>query len=261
MLKIVTVYLDDIIIFSKNKENHLRHVEQVLSAMNCAGVTLKLSKCSFFTDRVKYLRHIIKPGCLEIDTAHVKSLREAKPPKTKKELRSFLGVCNVYRRFVKNYAMIAAPLTDLLEDRSPDLLNELDTSEMKAFHVLIKAITKPIVLALPIADARFSLDTDASDGQIGCAFFHEHEGKRRPVGYFSRTLTKPERNYSVSEKECLGIIWAVMTLRPYLLGVGFDLNTDHSSLRWLMNITDPSGRLLRWRLCLSKFDFAINYKR
>ena len=177
------VYLDDIIIFSKNKEDqeHLRHAEQVLSAMNCAGVTLKLSKCSFFTDRVKYLGHIIKPGRLEIDTAHVKSLREAKPPTTKTGLRSFLGVCNVYRRFVKNYAMIAAPLTDLLKDGSPDPLNELDASEMKAFHALIKAITEPPVLALPIADARFSLDTDASDGQIGCALFQKHDGKRRPV--------------------------------------------------------------------------------
>ena len=130
---------------------------------------------------------------------------------------------------------------------------------MKAFHALIKAITEPPVLA--IADDRFSLDTDACDGQIGCALFQEHEGKRRPVGYFSRTLTKPERNYSISEKECLAIIWAVMTLRPYLLGVEFDLNTDHSSLRWLMNITDPSDGLLRWRLRLSEFDFAINYKK
>ena len=165
------VYLDDIIIFSKNKEDHLRHVEQILSAMHCAGVTLKLSKCSFFTDRVKYLGHIIKPGRLEIDTAHVKSLREAKPPTTKTELRSFLGVCNVYRRFMKNYAMITAPLTDLLKDESPDPLNELDASEIKAFHALIKAITEPPVLALPIADARFSLDTDSSDGQIDCALF------------------------------------------------------------------------------------------
>ena len=122
------VYLDDIIIFSKNKEDHLHHVEQVLAAMNCAGVTLKLSKCSFFTHRVKYLGYIIKSGRLEIDTAHVKSLREAKPPTTKTELRSFLGVCNVYRLFVKSYAMIVAPLTDLLKEGSPDPLNELDAS-------------------------------------------------------------------------------------------------------------------------------------
>ena len=155
-------------------------------------------KFSFFTDRLKYLGHIIKPGRLEIDTAHVKSLREAKPPTTRTGLRSFLVLCNVYRRSVKNYAMKAASLTDLLKDGSPNPFNELDASEMKSFHALIKAIAEPPVLPLPIADARFSLDTDASDGQIGCALSQEHEGKRRPVVYFSRTLTKPERNYSVS---------------------------------------------------------------
>ena len=99
--------------------------------------------------------------------------------------------------------MIEAPLTDLLMDGSLDPLNELDASEMKGFHALIKAITESPVLALPIADAHFSLDTDASDGKIGFALFQEHEGKRRPVGYFSRTLTKPIHNYSVSEKNVL----------------------------------------------------------
>ena len=109
------VYLDDVIIYSKTIEEHIRHVDEILSSLAQAGVTLKMKKCKFFTTTVEYLGHIIKPGKLEVDQANTASLREAKPSTNKTELRSFLGFCNVYRRFVEIFTKVTAPLNNLLK--------------------------------------------------------------------------------------------------------------------------------------------------
>ena len=115
----------------------------------------------------------------------------------------------------------------------------------ESFYKLKEAILAPPVLALPKKDLPYSVDTDASDYQIGAVLFQTHpDAQRKPTGFFSRTLAAAERNYSVTEKECLAVIWAVQTLRPYLYGERFIVHTDHASLRWFMNVTDPSGRLI-----------------
>ena len=120
----------------------------------------------------------------------------------------------------------------------------------------------PPVLALPNKDLPYSVDTDASDYQIDVALFQTHpDAQRKPIGFFSRKLAAAEGNNSVSEKECLAVIWAVQNLRPCLYGEHFIVHTDRASLRWLMKVTDPSGRLIRWRLRLSEFDFEIKYKK
>ncbi|CDF40870.1 unnamed protein product [Chondrus crispus] len=201
-------------------------------------------------------------GTLEVDAAQTAALEQVRYPQTQTQLRSFLGLCNVYRRFVPHYAKIAHPLNQLLTKEQSVQLEGFDEPCEKAFHKLKDAILAPPVLALPKKDLPYSVDTDASDYQIGAALFQTHpDAQRKPIGFFSRTLAAAERNYSVSEKECLAVIWAIQTLRPYLYGEHFIVHTDHASLRWLMNVTDPSGRLIRWRLRLSKFDFEIKYKK
>jgi hypothetical protein len=118
----------------------------------------------------------------------------------------------------------------------------------------------PPILALPRAEGLFILDTDASQETIGCCLFQEQVGgTRHPVGYWSRGLKSAERNYSTPEKECLAIVWAVMQLRPYLEGNYFVIQTDHNSLRWVLNLSDAHGRLARWRLRLLEFDFEVQY--
>ena len=103
---------------------------------------------------------------------------------------------------------------------------------------------------------------DASDNQVGCSLFQTHEdGKRYPIGYWSRTLKPAERNYSATERECLALFFALQTLRPYLLYERFTAYTDHNALRWLLNVSEPSGRLIRWRIRLSEFDFDVRYKK
>ena len=256
------VYLDGIIIFSKSVEEHFQHVEEILTALKSAGISLKLKKCSSFTNNVKYLGHIIHPGTLEVDATHTIALRRAKHPTTKTQLRAFLGLCNVYRRFVPKYSHIAAPLNTLLCKGQPVNLRPFGEAEAQAFETLVAAVTSPPVLALPKPDLPYSVDTDASDYQVGCALFQTTEdGERRPIGYWSRSLKPAEKNYSTPEKECLAVVWALTTLRPYLQCKTFTVYSDQASLRWLMTIAGSSGRLMRWRLRLSEFDFTVLYKR
>ena len=259
--KTALVYLDDVIVFSRTVEDHFKHMDDVLSSLHAAGVTLKLAKCEFFTNTVKYLGHIIRPGTLSIDEIVTKSIREIALPTNQTELRSFLGLCNVYRRFVRNFTQIAAPLNELLKKGKPVQLEPFNKLEVEAFEGLKSAISNPPILALPKPGLPYSVDTDASDVQIGAALFQEHDNVRKPIGFWSRTLHAAERNYSTSEKECLAVVWGITTLRPYLQMEQFTVHTDHSSLRWLMEINDPSGRLMRWRLRLSEFDFTVVYKK
>ena len=262
------VYLDDVIIFSKNLEEHLVHVDEVLTTLRAAGISLKLAKCSWCTDKINYLGHTITPGKLSINAAHTAGLLGLVPPRTLTELKSFLGFVNVYRRFVRDFAKIAYPLYEILKGRSKTEnssrnvpIPALNAVQLEAFEALKQAVASPEVLALPRPDLPFSLDTDASDYQLGAALFQVYGDKdRRPIGFWSRTLNPAEQNYSTPEKECLAVIWALQTLRPYLQGTHFVVHSDQSSLRWLMEIEEPSGKLMRWRLRLSEFDFEVKYK-
>jgi RNase H-like domain found in reverse transcriptase len=167
----------------------------------------------------------------------------------------------VYRRFIAGFAIIAAPLNILLHKGESPQLNSLSEEQLAAFETLRSRLLDPPILALPRAEeGLFTLDTDASQEQIGCCLFQEQEGGTiNPVGYWSRGLTSAERNYSTTEKECLAIVWAVLQLRPYLEGKHFVVRTDHNSLRWVLNLAEAQGRLARRRLRLLEFDFEVQY--
>jgi len=233
----------------------------VLTLVKKAGVSLKFPKCQFFQDSCDYLGHTISPGKLQVAKKCKEAIMKAFPPRTVKELQSFLGLCNVYRRFVPNFARIAEPLTKKLRKGEPQTFGDLNEEESQAYVRLRDSMISPPVLALPRAGYPYTLDTDACDHQVGCVLMQEQEdGTLRPVGYWSRSLTKAEKNYSTTEKECLAIVWAVLALRPYLEGVRFTLRTDHSALRWILNLSDASGRLMRWRLRLADFDYEVKHR-
>jgi hypothetical protein len=258
--KVCLVYLDDIIVFSRNAKEHMEHLDAVLHRLYRAGLSLNLKKCRFFKESVDYLGHVILPGKLAVAKKNTQALKTAKVPTTQSELRSFLGLCNVYRRFIRGFAKIAAPLNALLRKGESPALGELSTEQLAAFETLRSRLLDPPVLALPRAKGLFTLDTDASQNQIGCCLFQtQPDDSNHPVGYWSRGLTSAERNYSTTEKECLAIVWAVLHLRPYLEGHRFVVRTDHNSLRWVLNLADAQGRLARWRLRLLEFDFEVHY--
>ena len=255
------IYLDDIVIFSSSLDEHLKDVENILSTLRNAGLSLKLNKCEFFTRSVNYLGHVVRPGKLEVASKTCKSVQEFLEPTTQTELRSFLGLCNVYRRFVKNFARISSPLNDLLTKGRPKELEPFTEAEYSAYKELKEKLVSPPVLKLFQPDLPVILETDACNRQVGCILLQKHEDGIHPVGYWSRTLNSAEKNYSATERECLALVWACQILRPYLEGISFIARTDHEVLKWLVSLTDTSGRLARWRLRLSEFTFTVEYKR
>lgn len=143
----------------------------------------------------------------------------------------FIGMCNVYRHFVKDFASLSSPLTRMLRKDEPDTF-KLDEKQTLAFKTLKSALASPPVLALPQTDLPYVLDTDAGDIQIGCVLMQQQEDKTlRPLGFFSKTLTETEQAYDASERECLAIVWAVTLLRPYLEASRFTIRIDHDPLR------------------------------
>jgi len=255
------VYLDDVIIFSETEEKHISHVDNVLQILHQAGVTLKLKKSEFFRKSVDYLGHRLRPGKLAILDSGTEALREAQYPRNQTQLKSYLGSCNVYRRFVKNFAKVAAPLTDLLKKGLPFELEAPTQEQLDSFNRLRDALLNPPILRLPKPGIPYVLDVDASKAQLGCTLLQQQEdGILHPVGYWSRTMTDAQKNYTTTEKECLAVFWAITLLRPYLEGTRFTIRTDHNALTWILSITPSEGRLARWRLRLAEFDFDIQYR-
>ena len=255
------VYLDDVIVYSKSIEEHFGHLDHVLQLMHDAGLTLKLNKCEFFRSSVDYLGQVISPGKLQVTQRAIEAIKKARHPLNVSEMRSFLGLCNVYRRFVKGFTKIANPLNRKLRKGEKPTWSKLTDEEQLAFETLKEALTSPLILALPRAGFPYILDTDACDVHVGCVLQQEQpEGKPRPVGFWSRSLSQAECNYDTTNKACLAIVWAVLILRPYLEGARFLIRTDHDALKWMMNLTGASGRLLRWRLRLLEFDFIVTHR-
>ncbi len=256
------VYLDDVIVFSRTLEQHFAHLRGVLELLKQAGVTLKLPKCKFFCETVDYLGHVIRPGRLALAETNTRALQEVKHPQNQTELRSFLGLCNVNMRFVPRFASIAATLNEPLKKHQPVEIDTLNPEQAEAISTPRDALLKAPILALPRKDGHYTLNTDASDGQLGCCLHQDQPtGDRFPIGYWSRSLTSAERNYSTTDKECLAVVWSVLLLRPNLEGVQFTVRTDHHALRWVLDLgnSPAHGRLERWRLRLLELDFVVHW--
>jgi len=256
------IYLDDVLMYSKTEEEHIGHVDHVLRLPREANVTLRLPNCRFFRTTVEYLGHEIKPGRLGVMDAHTRALREARFRTARTHVRSFVGMCNVFRRFVLNFARMAAPLTDLMGSRAPVLVPPATPLQQQAFDRLKEALKTPPVLALPRRGRKYIVDVDACGTHVGAALLQEQDdGKLQPVGYISRRLAANEPPYGVTEKECVAVVWVSLKLRPYLEGIRFLVRTDHDFLRWVLNIEGSGNpRLARWRLRLSELEFDVAYK-
>ena len=256
--KTCLVYLDDVVVFSRTVDEHIRHLREVLLQLEKAGVSLKPSKCHLLQQDVQYLAHVVRPAQLLVNQKNIKSLQQALPPRSQTELKSFLGMCIVYRRFIEDSAHIAKPLPKLTTKNIPHVLLPLDAVQLAAFAYLKERLTSTPILALPLREGLCILDTDACAVQVGCTLLQQQPDKSiLPVGHYSRGIIPAERNYSTTDRECLAVAWACFLLRPYLEGQEFLIRTDHSSLRCLMNMDSAEGRVARWRLRLSQFRYVV----
>ncbi|KAA8493487.1 Transposon Ty3-I Gag-Pol polyprotein [Porphyridium purpureum] len=254
--KTVIVYLDDILVFTKDRQSHAEVLKEVLSRLQKAGYRLKRKKCSFFVSEVEYLGNIVGNGCVKMDPRKVEALRDWPVPKTVTELRSFLGMTNWFRRFVKGYSTVVAPLTSLLQNaKSKKQLIELGDEGKSAFKKIVGMLTEAPVLALPDPEKPFEVYTDRSEVAVGGWLAQEG----RPVAFTSRKLLDRETRYSSYEGELMAVIHCLREFRPYLYGAKFVLHTDHEALKHLMTQKELNGRQARWLDFLAEFDIIIDY--
>ena len=254
---ICLVYLDDIIIFSQTFGDHLKHLNDVFSRLRSANIRLKPSKCSFACSEVEYLGHVVSRDGIRPDPSKINAVEEFPIPRCTKDVRSFLGLANYYRRFIKNFAAIALPLNKLTREHVHFLWDsECDI----AFSTLKSALISAPILAYPDFAIPFEFHTDASSTEIDFALCQIQGGRNRAIAYGGRNLNPAERSYSTTEREALVVVEGIKKFRNYLYGHKFTTYTDHNALRWLMSIKDPNGRLARWALFIPQHDFTIVYK-
>jgi len=239
------VYLDDVIVFGRDFDEHLSRLEEVFYCLKKAGLKLRLSKCKFLMQKISYLGHEISAKGINPDAEKVRSIENFPTPTDIDKLRSFLGLVGYYRRFVENVSFIAHPLHSLLKKGVTFLWN----SECeRAFNELKSVLMKNPILVHPNFDKPFILLTDASGVGIGAILAQETEKGELPIAYASRSLTKAERNYGVTELEALAVVWGVKHFKHYLYKQRVTIVTDHSALQQVLTKPNPSGQIARWGL-------------
>lgn len=255
-LPYVFVYIDDVLIFSENKDQHMQHLREVFARIERHGLRVKAKKCSFAVREVTYLGHVFSNGTYHYDKK-TKHLFSGYPlPVTLKDLESFIGTANYYRKFIPNFSTLLKPLYDFKKDVDSNLQKCLtwSVSLINSFHEICSAIVNATPLKIPDRLQEFTLQTDASDYGLGATLLQNNV----PISYASRLLKSPEKKFSTYEKELLAVIFGCKMFRDCLLGKKFKLNTDHQPLIWLQS-QKLTGRLGRWILALREYDFEVEY--
>ena len=255
--KQLLIYLDDILIFGKDFKEHLQRLDMVFTTLKKARLKLKPSKCHLFQKSVQFLGHQVAAEGVTPLQEKIEVIKSWPPPKDKEAVQSFLGLASYYRRFVDKFATIAEPL-NLLTRKNAQFSWSTDCAD--AFQQLKEALINHPVLAYPDFSQQFILTTDASGVGLGSVLSQVQGGQERVISYASRALTKAERNYSATERECLAIIWATEHHQYYLLGAPFVIYTDHNPLTYLRSIAQPQGRLARWILKLEQYEYQMKYR-
>ena len=222
------VYLDDVIIFGDTPEQHLLRVGKVFERLQVANLKLKPSKCRLMRRHVDFLGHVISREGVSVDPSKIRDVVDWPVPQRLKDVRSFLGLCCYYRRFIRNFSMLAAPLFALTKKGRAFLWDE---GCQEAFELLKQVLTSAPILALPRDEGTYILDCDACDDGIGAVLSQRIEGEERVINYGSRLLSSAERNYCVTRKELLAVVYFTKLYRQYLLGKAFILRTDHAALQ------------------------------
>lgn len=257
-ISFVDNFVDDLIVFSSNFEDHLQHVSLVLDRLSSAGLTLNRKKCSFANKRVKFLGVIVGEDKILPDIEKIDAIRNFPRPVVKKDLRSFLGLINFYRRFAPNLAMYVSPLNGLLKKCCPDKIvwnNEM----VKYFNDSVKCMENSLPLFIPKPNDQFIIQTDACMTGLGAVLWQRCEEGDRPILFISRKVSDAEKNYPIIELECLAIKWAILMFHDYVYGRKFLVRTDHAPLQWLANNKNRTSRRMRWALTLQSYSFDVEY--
>lgn len=263
------VYIDDIIVFGKDRIEHIENLKKVFYLLDKANLKINLEKSKFLKTSVEFLGHVVSQAGIQPDPAKIAAIKCIPPPKNLKDLKSFLGLASYYRRFIKDFAEVAKPLTNLTRglnaqikaNQSKKIGITLDNKALKSFNDLKELLVSSEILIFPDFTKPFILTTDASNYAIGAVLSQGELGKDRPIIYLSRSLNKTEENYSTIEKEMLAIIWSLDKLRSYLYGAKeLKILTDHQPLTFALSNANNNAKLKRWKARIEEYNYKLIYK-
>jgi len=252
--KFVVVYLDDILVFNKSKEEHLEHLKLVLKTLQKEKLLINLKKCSFMKEELVYLGFVISREGLKMDLEKVQAIRNWPTPRSVFEVRSFHGLASFYRKFIKGFSQVCAPILETIREvNQPFQWTEVAD---RNFNLLKRKITEKPILALPKFEKVFQVETDASGEAIGAVLSQE----QRPIAYFSEKLNDEKRRYSSYDKEFYAIVQAMKKWRHYLLPKEFILYSDNHALQFINNQPKLNQKHAKWVEFLQSFTFVIKHK-
>ena len=251
----VVVYIDDVNVGSRTFPEHLEHLKQVFDRLKNAGLKLNPEKCFFFKKQLPFLGHVVSKQGIQTDPEKIAVIRNFPVPQDVSQLRGFLGLASYYRRFIQGFSKVAEPLNRLLRKKVD---YQWTKDQQIAFEKLKGCLTSSPILAYLNFEKPFIVYTDASTIAVGAILSQkDNEERERVIAYASRSLNKHERNYGITELECLAVIWAVKHFHHYLHGQKFLIVTDHAALAYLKNMVNPVGKLGRWLMTLNGYNFDI----
>ncbi|MCG7876441.1 MAG: pol polyprotein, partial [Candidatus Thiodiazotropha endolucinida] len=272
-LKECLIFLDDILVYSQNFQEHLERLEAVFSRLKQHGLKLKPSKCEFFKTKVKYLGHVVSESGVQTDPDKISALATWPEPDNVKALRSFLGFTGYYRRFIKDYARIVKPLNDLLVGHSTnDCISKKNKkkkfaswqwgeAQVLAFNTLKEKLSSPPVLAYADFSKPFILHTDASSEGLGAVLYQVQDGHKKVIAYASRGLRNSEKHYPAHKLEFLCLKWSVTDkFHDYLYGNQFEVITDNNPLTYVLTSAKLDATGHRWLAALGSFNFKLSYR-
>ena len=252
-------YIDDILVFSKNGVEHVQHLRNVLTALGENGLTIKEGKCEFGKTQIEYLGHLIGKGELAMPRHRASAMAEFLVPRTKKQLRSFLGAASYYRKFIHSFASYSSRLSPDTSKFAPGVV-QWSEDKLEAFNHLKGALVNVCTLTIPSQEDCFCLHTDASGVGIGATLNVKRDGVEKPVAFFSRQLQGAQKRYSATELEGLAVFTAINFFDHFLYGRHFVVITDHQALVALLKSKKLNKRLYGWLIKLMDFNFEIIYR-
>lgn len=253
-------YIDDVAVYSESWEDHMNHLRAVLQTLKNVGLTANPTKCKFAQSRVKYLGHVVGSGTHSPDPERVQAIAELKPPRTKRDVRSVLGLLNYYRDYIPRYSEIVLPLTELTHRRVPNVVPWNEAAD-DAFRVVKAELVALPALTAPDPDREYVVTTDASEFAVGACLSQEVGGTQRPIAFLSKKLSDSQAKWSAIEREAYAIVWALGKLDTWLFGAKIKVATDHNPLTYLTRSASSSARLTRWSLALQRYDIEIIHIR
>ncbi|KAL4579715.1 hypothetical protein LXL04_015876 [Taraxacum kok-saghyz] len=250
--KFVIVFIDDILIYSRSKEEHGEHLHLILELLRKEKLYAKFSKCEFWIREVKFLGHVVSQEGIHVDPSKIEAVENWRTPKTSTEVRQFLGLAGYYRRFIANFSKLAKPLTALTQKGVAfDWEDKQEESFQKLKHMLC---TAPI-LSLPEGTEDFVVYCDASNQGLGCVLMQ----RNKVIAYASRQLKVNEVNYTTHDLELGAVVFALKIWRHYLYGTKSTIFTDHKSLQYMFDQKELNMRQQRWIELLNDYECEIRY--